>query len=318
MRQRFTAVIPGIIAVVAGAVILAGCTALATVSKATIEAPATLGSIGSHMRAKHDIIEKQDLSAAIGYLAGERYTFRQHTYAGDTNWWTINWAASTIVIKAHAAGEAVPQAVLYRAYRIKTDSYDLVESGYYLDLLRQKLLADYGENSPQLLLDSLNPKRLLLEYLRAGGYIDFSLPLSLDIYELLTLQQNNYQNYGLDVPLLLSFPLRMQANEREAFFRLIQFPLPESQWHDTAAVQQVILTPWYLVELSRGYRLLSVEQESLLWALDRAVSDLHNETSLCVGRYHGFKLTPRPYLAVELVTPPQCLRSLKNQNWVST
>ncbi|MDP2713545.1 hypothetical protein [Rheinheimera sp.] len=309
MSQRFTVVIPDIIAIIAGTILLAGCTALATVGKATMEVPATLGSISSHVRAKRNIIDKQDLSAAIGYLAGERYTFRQHVYAGDTNWWTINWAASTIVIKAHAEGKAVPQEVLYRAYRIKTVSYDLAESGYYLDLLRQKQLADYGENSPQVLLASLDPKRLLLEYLRIGGYIDYTLETDLDIYALLTLQENDYRDYGLDVPLLLSFPLRMQPGEREAFFRLIKFPLPESQWHDAAAVQQVMLTPWYLVELSRSYRLLSVEQESLLWALRREVSDLHNETSLCVGRHHGFKLTPMPYLAIELVTPPQCLQN---------
>lgn len=290
------------------AVIINGCTAIATVGKATVDTPATIGSISSHIRAKHDIIKKQDLQAAIAYLAGTRYTYRQHMYAGDTDWWTINWAASSIVIKGHTEGKPVPEEVLYKAYRIKTDSYDLAESAYYRDIVRQKLIADFGESSQQVLFDSLNPKRLVLDYLRAGGHIDFNYPFHPDIYDLLDLQEKGYQGAGLNMPLLFEFPLRMLPGEREAFFRLIQFPLPESQWHDSEAIRQVINTPRYLVALNDSYPIPEEKRtSSILWELGRAISELNTAVSICIARYQGFALIPDNNMEQKQVEPPDCL-----------
>lgn len=295
--------------IAAVAITVNGCMAVATVGKATIDTPSTIGSISSHIRAKRDIIEKQDLQASIAYLAGTRYTYRQHMYAGGTDWWTINWVASSIVIKGHTEGKQAPEEVLYKAYRIKAESYDLAESEYYLNMLRQKLIADFGEGSQQVLQDSLNPKRLLLDYLRAGGHIDFNYPFHPDIYDLLDLQEKGYQGAGLNLPLLFEFPLRMLPGEREAFFRFIQFPLPESQWHDPEAIRQAIKTPRYLVALNDSYPIPGENRtSSVLWELGRAISDLNSAVSICVARYQGFALIPDSYMEKRLVEPPDCLQ----------
>lgn len=312
MYGRWSSLVSAIMLSIAVAFLLAGCTVFTTVGKATIETPATVGSIGSHIRAKRDILNRQDFQAAIGYLAGTRYTYRQHMYAGDTDWWTINWAASSIVIKGHTEGKDVPTDVLYKAYRIKTDSHDLAESEYYLNLLRQKLIADFGEGSQQVLQDSLNPKRLLLDYLRAGGYIDFNYSFHPDIYDLLDLQEKGYQETGMNMPLLFEFPLRMLPAEREAFFRMIQFPLPESQWHEEAAIRQVMNTPRYLVALNDSYYIAAEKRtSSVLWELGRAISELNSAVSICVARHQGLALTPGQNMDLRLVEPPECLKAFQ-------
>lgn len=283
---------------------LGGCGLVAMTGKAIATIPGDFNALGTHAAAAR-AMERNDVDAAIGLLAGTRYIGDRREVKGGPTWGQIYWRAATLVAQAHEAGRAIDDAALLSAYRILARGADLAESVRYLALARPLVARQYGEKSPQVLELALDDRAIMLEYFRAGGALNLrGTDLRVSLSGMLDAPgKRTSVPLAYDPALLAAFPLRLSPADRELLFELNRLSLlPRAQWHDPAALKRMMATEEYLWWLD-GPR----SSGHLYWQLSRAVNEMSTAPMICAARAAGFDVRPGINYGPEEITPPGCL-----------
>ena len=141
----------------------------------------------------------------------------------------------------------IDRTSLLNAYTVLASGLDLSRSVHYL-ALSAALIEDDADASEQDRLEPwLHPHALMHSYFEAGGQLalDGAAP-GMDRAGIEAWREGR-GTLAYQPELLLAFPLRMDARQRQRLFEASGFALlPASQWHDSAALREIIRSDAYL------------------------------------------------------------------------
>nr|WP_262921204.1 hypothetical protein [Stenotrophomonas maltophilia] len=218
---------------------------LASSSIAAPSCPPTSGvAVAQTPESISEALSRGDLQAAIEVLRDPQ---RYRVLFKDPH------GAERYIALAQQVADDAPQnpcidrSSLLNAYTVLASGLDLSRSVHYLALSAALIEQDADASEQDTLEPALHPHALMHGYFEAGGglALEGAVP-GIDRAEV-TAWRYGHTTLAYQPDLLLAFPLRMDARQRQRLFEVTGFTLlPASQWHDAAALRAIIRSDAYL------------------------------------------------------------------------